>query len=221
MILSIVSSKRNVGKTSLALNMAAMLQTLGHNVAVVDMDFETAGASSSIGAKDMPVKLTDVLSQDSHIKEASYIHPSGMRIVANRPTKYFSHHAIEMKVKSLNEEVVILDTDSRKGLLSALHLATELIAVTTPDKESVNHAMKTLRFGEECGGTVLGVVINRADRKLNLETAERALMRAVLGIVTEHDAYMEINPVSYLYPQGTAARQYRRIAQEIVQRRLQ
>ncbi|MCK5452598.1 MAG: AAA family ATPase, partial [Candidatus Aenigmarchaeota archaeon] len=81
-IISVVSGKGGVGKTTLVSNLAVALTKLGGKVLVIDGNVSGANLGIHLGVPSVyPVSLNDVLHKDAFITQAIYRHASGFNII--------------------------------------------------------------------------------------------------------------------------------------------
>src|SRR3989338_3934131 len=136
-IIGIASTKKEIGKTTVALNLAATLSKKGKDVSLVDLDFYRAGLNTSLGIEDLPITIENVLNDGLHIREAEYKHITGLKIIpAKKGIRRYSINQLKNKIGELNSQVTILDSDEGKGLLSLLNIADSVIVVSGLDTES-------------------------------------------------------------------------------------
>ncbi|HLD41440.1 MAG TPA: P-loop NTPase, partial [archaeon] len=76
-VVSIVSGKGGVGKTTTTLNLAAALAERNHYVTAVDGNLTTPNIGLHLGIQLFPTTLHDVLQGKTDITKAVYIHESG------------------------------------------------------------------------------------------------------------------------------------------------
>src|SRR3990167_6287456 len=80
-LLTIISGKGGVGKTTTAINLGAALNSFGKEVIVLDANLTTPNVGLHLGAPIVPVNLNHVLNGKANIADAIYEHESGMKIV--------------------------------------------------------------------------------------------------------------------------------------------
>ena len=82
-ILSVVSGKGGVGKTTLVSNISASLVKAGKNVLVIDGNVTGSNLHIHLGieATDNMITLNDVLEDKAFITQAIYRHPLGFSII--------------------------------------------------------------------------------------------------------------------------------------------
>ena len=80
-LLTIISGKGGVGKTTTAINLGAALNSFGKEVIVVDANLTTPNVGLHLGAPIVPVNLNHVLLGKAKISDAIYEHESGTKII--------------------------------------------------------------------------------------------------------------------------------------------
>ncbi|MBR9690284.1 AAA family ATPase [Candidatus Woesearchaeota archaeon] len=229
--LVIASGKGGVGKTTTALNLGTALSNFGREVIVLDANMSTANIGLHLGAPNVPVTLNDVFEGKKNIKEAAFLHPSGLKIILSSIAleKYKESHS-DMLKKVMEElkdasEVVIIDTAAGLGkeVKCALSCADEVIIVTTPDLPSVTDTLKTIKIAEKQGSKIIGVVVNRVNNdnlEMTLKNVETILEKPIIGIIPQDlsvrkSLYLK-NPVNYTHPHSKAAVAYKKLAAKLI-----
>jgi flagellar biosynthesis protein FlhG len=79
MIISVVSAKGGVGKTTVVSNVsAALVKNFGRRVLVVDGNITTPTLGIHLGMLSQDKTLQDVLAGNINLTQAIYIHPCGL-----------------------------------------------------------------------------------------------------------------------------------------------
>src|SRR3972149_1303174 len=169
-IISVLSGKGGVGKTTTVTNLAAALAKHGVDVTIVDANVTTPNLGLHLGVSLYPITLHDVLQKRAEPEMAVYEHPAGFRVIP-----------ASLSVDSLKEEldldrlnavlinmlgksqVVIVDAAAGLGreAMKSIEVADELVVVTNPELPAVTDALKTIRLAQNHGTKILGVVVNR------------------------------------------------------------
>lgn len=229
-IISVVSGKGGVGKTTTAANLGAALVERNKKTVVVDANLTTPNLSLHLGIPLYPITLHDVLKRKAHISEALYIHPSGIRVVpASLSVEALRGLNASKLSKALNDlldtEIILIDGAAGLGkeAISAIEASDEVIIVTNPELPAVTDALKAIRIAEKTGAKILGVVVNRVrGHKHELDSGEMQsiLEYPIIGFVPED---MEVAksismkmPVVHHSPKSKASHEFKRIAASIV-----
>ncbi len=195
-ILTVISGKGGVGKTTTVSNLGAALLQKGKNVIILDANVTTPNLSLHLGIPFYPTTIHDVLRKDRDVNEAIYHHPSGLRIV---PASLSIDAMKDVNVKKLERvlwnllgqaDIIIVDAAAGLGkeAQAAIDVADELIIVTNPELPAVTDALKTIRLAEDYGTKVMGAIVNRFRGKsyeLPLDEIEDMLEVPILTIIPE------------------------------------
>ncbi|MEM5778108.1 MAG: cell division ATPase MinD [Candidatus Aenigmatarchaeota archaeon] len=231
-IISVISGKGGVGKTTLVSNLGAALAKKGKNVIIVDGNVTTPNLSLHLGIPFYPVTLHDVLKKKAPIESAIYHHPeSGLRIIpASLSTEALKDVSMEKFQASLlnllgKADIVIVDCAAGLGkeALTAMSVADELIIVTNPELPAVTDALKAIKLAEENGTKVLGVVVNRVKglkHELSLNEIKAMLEVPIISVIPEDMAVprsiAKRIPVIHHKPNSKASIEFHKLASRIV-----
>lgn len=230
-IISVISGKGGVGKTTTVSNLGAALVKKGKNVIIIDGNVTTPNLSLHLGIPFYPITLHDVLKRKIPIEAAIYEHSSGMKIIpaslSADAVKDINMDKMESILWNLLGRADIIIVDSAAGLgkeaLTAMKLADELIVVTNPDVPAITDALRTIKIAEENGVKVLGIVLNRyRGKKHEMQIPEIKSMLGVpiLTIVPEDSAVPKSiknrKPVVHHKPHSGAAVAFRKLASKVV-----
>lgn len=229
--IGLVSSKGGVGKTTTAINLGSALHYFGRNVIVVDANIISPNVGLQLGAESLPITFHETLTGESHISEAAYVHPSGLKIIpASISFKKYKETSFLNLANVLNDlkgyaEVVLVDTppglnEHTKEIMKAVD---DVIIVTHPNMPAVTDALKTIAQARELGTNVLGVIINdaRADGlDVHSENISSLLNAPVLGVIP-HDLFMRKAlvmkyPIFYSHPKSDATVAYKKLAAHLI-----
>ena len=230
-IISVISGKGGVGKTTTVSNLGAALVNKGKSVILIDANVTTPNLSLHLGIPFYPITLHDVLKKKAPIEAAMYDHPSGMKIIpaslAVDSMKGINIEKLEKALWSLLGSADIILVDSAAGLgkeaLTSMRLADQLLIVTNPDLPSVTDALKTIKLAEENDTDVLGVVVNRyKGRKHELKISEiRSMLDAPIITIVPEDpsvpkSIRKRKPVVHHKPRSRASSAFNKLASRIV-----
>lgn len=197
-IITVLSGKGGVGKSTVALNTAAAMA--GHHkrkVVLVDLNLTTPhlAAMTGIGAKAKV--LEDVILGEAGLAEALMEHESGLMILASSisPRKFSLAELgrigpVLRELKKTYDDVII---DCGPGLgseaLLAMRYGDELIYVATPTVPSLMDVIRCRKMVSNLGKKELGLVLNMvAKGEAQLSAQQAAAMAEVTVICTiPHD----------------------------------
>ena len=229
-VISVISGKGGVGKTTTVTNLGAALVKRGKSVIIVDGNVTTPNLSLHLGIPFYPLTLHDVLKKKVPIESAMYEHSSGMKVIPASLSvdsmRGVSMEKFESALWSLLGDADIILVDSAAGLgreaLTSMKLADELLVVTNPDLPAVTDALKTIKLAEQNGTKVMGVVVNRYKGKsheMPLSEIRTMLETPIISIIPEDSAIPKSikhkKPVVHHRPNSQAALAFRKLASKV------
>jgi len=172
-VITCISGKGGVGKTTLTSNLATALSQLGNDVIAVDANLTTPNLGLHLGMHLAPNTLHDFLKGESKLSNVTYPHMLGFKII---PGSISVEDIKGVDVGKLPEVTLTLLGksdfvlyDSAAGLgreaLSAISAADEILIITNPDLPSITDALKTANIAESLHKKILGVVVNKVRKK--------------------------------------------------------
>lgn len=179
-IISIVSGKGGVGKTTLVSNLSHVLTELGKDVTAIDANLTTPHLGLHLGFHMVPKSLHDFLRGDAKSNEVVYYHPYGFKVI---PAGLSVNDLVGVNADRLQNltlslvgktDFILLDSApslGREATLS-LKLSDEILLLTNPNLPAVLDILKVANVAENLNKNVLGVVVNRVSRKENQLSAE-------------------------------------------------
>lgn len=227
----IASGKGGVGKTTTAINLGTALSNFGREVIVLDANLSTPSIGIHLGAPNVPITLQDVFEGKNHVRDSTYLHPSGLKIILSSIAldSYKEEHLEKLK-ETINDlegasEVVIIDAAAGLGreAKSAISISDEAIIVTTPELPSVTDALKTIHICERMNTKVIGIVVtkfNNDNLDLSLKNIETILEKPIIGVIPldaaiKKSLYLK-NPVNYTHPNSKSAIAYKKLAAKLI-----
>lgn len=153
--LAITSGKGGVGKTTLAANLGAALQSLGKRVVVFDADLGLANLDIAIGVRP-EATLNDVISGEKTVQQALAEGPGGVRFIAGGSGIEALNHLPDDKLAEVlgqigaladSTDYLIFDTGAgiSDQVMAFLQASDETIVIITPDPSSVTDAYATAK----------------------------------------------------------------------------
>ena len=201
-LITVSGGKGGVGKTTVTSNLGYALSEMGVDAVVVDANLTNPNLGFHLGIPLYPVTLHDVLKDEAHITEATYIHNSGLRVV---PAGISVDDLRETSPGNLKEvlkdtigepEIVLIDCAAGLGseAVNAIEASDEVLLVTNPNLPAVTDALKTASIAEDSGTHVLGTVLNRhedKDHELKPREVEEMVGHPVVSVFPEEDIMKE------------------------------
>ncbi|MEA3229762.1 MAG: cell division ATPase MinD [archaeon] len=195
-IICLTSGKGGVGKTTLSSNLALALNDFNKRVMLIDANLTTPNLGFHMGIPLYPKTFHDLLRDEAHADEATYIHPSGVHIIpagiSLNDLKNTDANKMDNVVLDLvgNHDIILLDGAAGLGKesLASIKTADELLIVTNPELPAVTDALKAIKLAEETGTHILGVVINRHKNKaaeLSMSEVEALTGYPVISVIPE------------------------------------
>lgn len=240
-VIAVSSGKGGVGKTSLVVNLAITLASMGQRVVIFDADLGLANAEVLMGITP-PNTLFDCLYGDKDIEEIIIPGPCGLKLVsggsgfmelANLDSSRRQQLIESLSYFDREADFLIIDTGAgiSKNVLGFVAAASEVIVVITPEPTSLTDAyslIKVLAMFKVHSEVML--VINRAgDEREARRTAQRMenvvnqfLQIRVNGIgwIVEDrgvsQAVKDQEPFSMFYPNSPPAQSISMIARYLI-----
>lgn len=167
-IITIVSGKGGVGKTSLTANLGLALAKRGIKVLLVDADVAMANLSLMLGMHSNPISLHDVLLGEADVQDAIYDGPGGVKFIPSGLSlegyRRVDSERLQGIVHSLAKQYdyILLDAPAgiEKNVISSIAASDEILLVTMPNTLSIADAAKIKILAERLNVNPLGIVVN-------------------------------------------------------------
>ncbi|MFQ6051115.1 MAG: cell division ATPase MinD [Candidatus Hydrothermarchaeota archaeon] len=191
-IITFLSGKGGVGKTTVACNLAISLAKLKKKVIIIDADWAMANLDILFGLKNTPYTLLDVIDGkdlDLAIYDAPFgvkVIPAGFTLDWERP---LGDEIIDV-IEKLSErfDYILIDAPPGKDASSIFFKGFEFVVVTIPETSAISDALKTKAVAERYGMHFLGVIVNRATgslEEISKREIESAFESEILGWIPE------------------------------------
>ncbi|MGC8538063.1 MAG: AAA family ATPase [Candidatus Micrarchaeia archaeon] len=170
-MIRIASQKGGVGKTTIAVNLAAVLVQKGYDVLLVDADTTNPACAFHLGMEKSNSGYYDIIKKKMDIKEAISIHaPSGIHVLNGRidarpfVITFQEAKALVNKLSKSPYDFIILDTQPGFYDPKIAELADEVLFITNPDMPS---CMSTIKLSIEANNRRVkhALLINRVQGK--------------------------------------------------------
>lgn len=193
-IISIISAKGGVGKTTLTANLGVIFaEEFGKRVLLVDGNITTPTLGLQLGILSQQNTLTEVLNDNLSIYQAIYMHPCGLHLIPASlaiDQKYENIEFLKDKLLGVKDSYDIILIDGAAGIgkevISALKSSDSAIIVSNPEIASITAAIKAVKIARALNVQVLGLILNRVERKsyeLKIGEIEDLTETKVMGIV--------------------------------------
>ncbi|HWB21405.1 MAG TPA: Mrp/NBP35 family ATP-binding protein [Gaiellaceae bacterium] len=167
-VIAVASGKGGVGKSSLTVNLAAALSSLGRRVGVLDADVYGHSIPHMLGIQQKPVLVDRMMIPP--VKHDLKLMSIGFFLDDNQPVMWrgpMLHKALEQFLSDVHwGELDVLVVDMPPGTgdvsmsLAQLLPRAEAVVVTTPQLLAQEVAVRAASMAEKTGMRVLGVVEN-------------------------------------------------------------
>jgi septum site-determining protein MinD len=229
--IAVASGKGGVGKTTTAVNLGTALAGFGRNVIVFDGNISTPNLGLHLGSANIPSTVHDAIFGRKGIRDAVYMHPSGLKLAPGSISLDDCKKADPKKLSNAlgplkgASDIVIIDSAAgiSEDAASALKAADEVIAVTTPDLPAVTDTLKTVKLAESLGTAVIGVVLGMArgdSPEMDARSIEAMLELPVIGTIPHDHSIRESlkiqHPAVYSHPDAPASIAYKKLAAFII-----
>ena len=150
-IISVVSGKGGMGKSTLAVNIATLLSKSGASTVLIDADIYNPCVFFHLGLSPQASGLKELLDGSSTLEESLPIHPaSGLRCISSSIRAYGKIRSERMKkvVEMLNYEYIIIDCPPGFSPLieESVAVSNNVFVMMTPDMPSCTAALKLVTF---------------------------------------------------------------------------
>lgn len=228
-VISVISGKGGVGKTTVVSNLGTVLSGLGKNVIVIDGNVTCANLGIHLGMPAVnPVTLNDVLREDAFITQAMYRHKEGFSIIpASIGDIEANYGGLKHQISRLLGSADIILIDAAAGVSgeaeAAIDASDEVILVTNPEYTAVLGAVTAKKLALAKKRKLLGVIINKSrSEKYEMSAKEVGLFvdLPVLATIKNHRKVREAiacrTPVVVYSPHSAASVQLKNMAYKIV-----
>ena len=217
-VCTIAGGNGGVGKTTTAINLAAVLEERGYETAVVDADLAMPNVAEMLDV-EFDHCLHDILASNSTISETLTKAPGGLTIIPGEPSLEAYAEAdpnkLHMVARTLREayDVVIIDTAAglSKQTTIPMELADGVILVTTSDHVSLTDTGKTGKIATLVESDIIGTLIVRATEKTPLAAVDEEFEYPVLGGIPDEYEVAGNEPLVLESPDSDAASAYREL----------
>jgi septum site-determining protein MinD len=227
-VISIVSGKGGVGKTTITANLGVLLSRMGKRVVIIDCNLTTSHLGMHFGIPAERTTINDVLRGKRKVEEAIYEHASGVRIIpasiSHRNMTGVDVVFLRPVVGKLDADIVLLDAPPgfERNMHGVLMASDASLIVTTPDLPSVIDVVRCTETLEDLNVPTIGLVVNMRGRGKEELTRDEIKGLTAMGVMEEipFDRSMQRTlrkgiPITALRPSSPASRAMLRLAHKV------
>jgi pilus assembly protein CpaE len=237
LLVAVFNPKGGVGKTTIAVNLAAALTRMDRRVLLVDADTVTGHIASSLGLEQVRTLVDAVV--DAHeagaqpptmIEELVAAHPSGMNVLvlSSGPLKTALLDPLEVATAVASgragHDVVVVDLHPDYDPLNRAIFAQadRILVPVTPDVPALRAAVQLRDVALELGfADKLAMIINRANSGVSVADMERTIGMPSLALIRSAGLQLvkaanEGRTVIDLFPREKISDDFRVLAERVV-----
>lgn len=193
-VISVVSGKGGVGKTTVSANLGVALSQQGNEVLVIDGNFSGANMAQHFGMGFQDVSLNDVLDGEAYITQAVSKHPLGVSVLPASILE-FSSNPEDLKhllVEFLGDkDFVLIDAGAGTGdeVQAAIEAGDEVLLVSEPELPSLTNCLGAKKLAEQMDREIIGLVLNSVREEkseVDDEDIHRLLETDIVGRIPDH-----------------------------------
>jgi len=223
-VISVVSGKGGVGKTTVTCNLGVKLSQMDNEVLIIDGNFSGANVAQHFGLGFQEVSLNEVMSGDAYITQAVAKHPAGVSVLPasildfNANSENLKHSLVEFLG---DKDFVFIDAAAGVGdeVESAIEASDEVLLVSEPELPSLTNCIGAKKIAEELDRDVLGMVLNGVREEapeVGIAEAEELVEVPVIGHIDDHEHVRESialrEPLTSVRPEAKVSRQIESLA---------
>ena len=233
-IISVISGKGGVGKTTFTSNIGLALAGLGKNVLLVDGNVSGANLGLHFGVDTYKNSLNDVLEGKIDFHEAIHnlkslgISSEYLHLI---PASVTMCSADLSRLKDLfcalvgHYDYIIIDgaAGCDSEVESVLDVSDKVIIITNPEVSSLSNAILVRAIAEDKDKEIIGVVINRVHGdyfEISIPEIEKFTNLPVIGVIRNgrhvSSALADSTPVLSKYPESRVSKDFRQTASNLV-----
>ncbi|TDT68565.1 flagellar biosynthesis protein FlhG [Hypnocyclicus thermotrophus] len=204
-ILAVTSGKGGVGKTSLSVNLAALLAKSGKKILVIDADLGLSNVEIMLGVTPS-YTLNDIITNKKKIEEVIIKGPFKIDFISGgngflelAELTDIEREEILIKIQKLDEiyDIIIIDTGAgiSKNVTAFLEIADEILVITTSEPTSLTDAYSIIKILKENGNLEkVGLIINRVKSENEYIQASKVLINT-----TKRFLKVDIKDIGYIF----------------------
>ena len=233
--IAIISGKGGVGKTTTTLNLGHALTKLGKKVILLDANFATPNLAGHLGVASVKASLNDFLRQTKPLPEIIHLHHSGIAFIPSSVSYQDFKKTQPDKITEVFEhlenlaDIVLVDCPAGLGyeLVQVLKNTDEAIVVTNPNLSSLIDSLKAIELAKENNNSIPGFVLNLTNKgrnEIKAADSEKTLGVPLLVNIPQDKkikkALYKQAPSHHLYPRAKSSKQYFKLAEYLLNERI-
>lgn len=224
--IGIVAIKGGVGKTTVALNIGAVLaKEFKKKVLVVDANFSAPNLGLHLGIVKPEKTIQDVLKERCTVRDAIISHDDDLDLLLGSLTEWrMKHpHKLKQKLEPLKQwyDFIILDSSPNLNdeVFATIIASDELLIVTSPDYPTLSCTLHAAKVAKKRNTPVIGLVLNKTRNKkfeLTIPEIEDAADVPVLATIPDDllvlEALSQTLPATMHAPMRETSIRYKQLA---------
>lgn len=230
-VISVISGKGGVGKTTLVANLGVVLASkFKKNVILIDCNITTSHLGLYMGIHQHQTTLNDIIKKEADTQDAIYTHASGAKIIpaslALKDLDGVDMLHLKAAIKQIQKDYpetdyILLDCAPGFGreAMAGLRSGEEVLYITTPYFPVVVDLVKCKHVAEELDLKNIGTVINMANKskhELTKTEIENITELPTIGTIPMHKSVFKSLhkriPITSISPHSKVSRQFTKIA---------
>ncbi|VVC00592.1 Iron-sulfur cluster carrier protein [uncultured archaeon] len=167
-VISLISGKGGVGKTTITANLGIALAKRGMNVCLIDADIAMANLSLLLNMQNSPITLHDVLLGEAGIDDAIYDGPAGIKFIPSGLSLENYRRVDPERLQSIIDTIkgrfdfVLLDCAAgiERTVMAAVSASDEVLLIAMPTSPSIADVLKAKITAQRLGSKPIGVILN-------------------------------------------------------------
>jgi len=198
-VVSIISAKGGVGKTTVTANLGVLLSRFGLRCLVIDGDMGLPSVGFHLNIIEPEITLPDYLNGKFSIEQAVVSHGSGLKVIAGSLSNECAPtDKLREGINRLASQYdwILIDTPASLGdnLRRMIASSDEALLVSSLDLPSLSGSLKAAKMALELNVPIRGVVLNRVrgkDYEIEVREVEDILKLPVIASIPEDQMIQE------------------------------